>query len=120
GKTFDCDFVCIGIGIVPNVELARDAGLAVENGIIVNEFQQTSDPDVYAAGDVVNYHDPVFNRRRRVEHWGHAEYGGQIAGRNMAAGNEIAYDFLSYVWSDIFDLRLESAGDESERDTVIV
>ena len=120
GKTFDCDFVCIGIGIVPNVELARDAGLAVENGIIVNEFQQTSHPDVYAAGDVVNYHDPVFNRRRRVEHWGHAEYGGQIAGRNMAAGNETPYDFLSYVWSDIFDLRLESAGDESERDTVII
>jgi NADPH-dependent 2,4-dienoyl-CoA reductase/sulfur reductase-like enzyme len=120
GKTFDCDFVCVGIGIVPNVELARDAGLAVENGIVVNEFQQTSHPDVYAAGDVVNYHDPVFNRRRRVEHWGHAEYGGQIAGKNMATGNETAYDFLSYVWSDIFDLRLESAGDESERDTVIV
>jgi 3-phenylpropionate/trans-cinnamate dioxygenase ferredoxin reductase component len=120
GRTFDADFVCVGIGIVPNVELARDAGLAVENGIVVNEFNQTSDPDVYAAGDVVNYHDPVFNRRRRVEHWGHAEYGGQIAGRNMAAGNETAYDFLSYVWSDIFDLRLESAGDESERDTVIL
>ncbi|MGE0058701.1 MAG: NAD(P)/FAD-dependent oxidoreductase [Dehalococcoidia bacterium] len=120
GKVFDCDFVCVGIGIVPNVELARDAGLAVENGIIVNEFQQTSNADVYAAGDVVNYHDPVFNRRRRVEHWGHAEYGGQIAGYNMAAGNERAYDFLSYVWSDIFDLRLESAGDESERDTVII
>lgn len=120
GKVFDCDFVCVGIGIVPNVELARDAGLAVDNGIVVNEFQQTSHPDIYAAGDVVNYHDPVFNRRRRVEHWGHAEYGGQIAGRNMAAGNEVAYDFLSYVWSDIFDLRLESAGDESERDTVII
>ncbi len=120
GKVFDCDFVCVGIGIVPNVELARDAGLAVDNGIVVNEFGQTSDPDVYAAGDVVNYHDPVFNRRRRVEHWGHAEYGGQIAGKNMAGGNETAYDFLSYVWSDIFDLRLESAGDEAERDTVII
>jgi NADPH-dependent 2,4-dienoyl-CoA reductase/sulfur reductase-like enzyme len=120
GKTFDCDFVCVGIGIVPNVELARDAGLVVENGIVVNEFQQTSHPDVYAAGDVVNYFDPVFGRRRRVEHWGHAEYGGQIAGYNMAMGNERAYDFLSYVWSDIFDLRLESAGDEAERDTVIL
>lgn len=120
GKVFDADLVCVGIGIVPNVELARDAGLAVDNGIVVNEFGQTSDPDVYAAGDVVNYHDPVFNRRRRVEHWGHAEYGGQIAGRNMALGNQTPYDFLSYVWSDIFDLRLESAGDESERDTVII
>jgi NADPH-dependent 2,4-dienoyl-CoA reductase/sulfur reductase-like enzyme len=120
GNVYDCDFVCVGIGIVPNVELARDAGLAVENGIVVNEFNQTSHPDIYAAGDVVNYHDPVFNRRRRVEHWGHAEYGGQIAGRNMAEGNNTPYDFLSYVWSDIFDLRLESAGDESDRDTVIV
>ena len=120
GTSYPCDFVCVGIGIVPNVELANDAGLSVDNGVVVNQFMQTSDPDVYSGGDVVNYFDPVFERRRRVEHWGHAEYCGQIAGRNMAEGNTTAYDFLSYAWSDIFDLRIETAGDEAEHDKVIV
>ena len=120
GMSYPCDFVCVGIGIAPNVELANGAGLTVDNGIVVNEFMQTSDPDIYSGGDVVNYFDPIFQRRRRVEHWGHAEYCGQIAGRNMAAGNSTAYDFLSYAWSDIFDLRIETAGDEAEHDNVII
>jgi NADPH-dependent 2,4-dienoyl-CoA reductase/sulfur reductase-like enzyme len=119
GKEFTCDFVCIGVGIVPNVEIARDAGLAVDNGIVVNEYLQTSHPDIYAAGDVANYPDPIFGKRRRVEHWGHAEYCGQLAGQNMA-GPKNKYDFLTYVWSDIFDLHLEFAGDESEQDEVII
>jgi len=119
GKELPCDFVCIGVGIVPNVELAREAGLEVANGVIVNESLQSSHPDVYAAGDVANYADPIFGKRRRVEHWGHAEYCGQLAGQNMAgAGNR--YDLLTYVWSDIFDLHLEFAGDESEHDRVLV
>ncbi len=120
GSSYACDFVCVGIGIVPNVELANAAGLSVDNGIVVNEFMQTSDPDIYSGGDAVNYFDPVFERRRRVEHWGHAEYCGQIAGRNMAEDNSTAYNFLSYAWSDIFDLRIETAGDEAEHDKVIV
>ena len=119
GGLLECDLVCVGIGIRPNVELAQAAGLEVDNGIIVDDHMRTSHPDVYAAGDVANYPDSVFGKRRRVEHWGHAEYGGQIAARNMAGGDQ-AYDFLSYVWSDIFDLRLEFAGDESERDQVLV
>jgi NADPH-dependent 2,4-dienoyl-CoA reductase/sulfur reductase-like enzyme len=119
GQMIACDLVCIGIGIVPNVELAQEAGLEVNNGIVVDEYGRTSHPDIYAAGDVVNYYDPVFEKRRRVEHWGHAEYGGQIAGRNMAGG-ENAYDFLSYVWSDIFDLHIEFAGDESEHDQILL
>jgi NADPH-dependent 2,4-dienoyl-CoA reductase/sulfur reductase-like enzyme len=67
----------------------------------------------------VNYPDPVFGKRRRVEHWGHAEYCGQVAGLNMT-GDSKTYDLLSYVWSDIFDLHIEFAGDESERDRVLV
>ncbi len=119
GKEIPCDFVCIAVGIVPNVELAQQAGLKVDNGIVVNEYLQSSHPDLYAAGDVANYLDPVFGKRRRVEHWGHAEYCGQLAGQNMAgAGNP--YDLLTYVWSDIFDLHLEFAGDESEHDQVLV
>lgn len=119
GKELPCDFVCIAVGIVPNVELAQRAGLKVDNGIVVNEYLQSSHPDLYAAGDVANYLDPVFGKRRRVEHWGHAEYCGQLAGQNMAGASN-PYDLLTYVWSDIFDLHLEFAGDESEHDQVLV
>jgi len=119
GKEFPCDFVCIAVGIVPNVELAQQARLKVDNGIVVNEYLQSSHPDLYAAGDVANYLDPVFGKRRRVEHWGHAEYCGQLAGQNMAGASN-PYDLLTYVWSDIFDLHLEFAGDESEHDQILV
>jgi NADPH-dependent 2,4-dienoyl-CoA reductase/sulfur reductase-like enzyme len=119
GLEIPCDFVCVGIGIVPNVELAQQAGLAVADGITVNEYLQSSHPDIYAAGDVVNYPDPLFGKRRRVEHWGHAEFCGQLAGQNMA-GARNPYDLLTYVWSDIFDLHLEFAGDESEHDQVLL
>ncbi len=119
GKELPCDFVCIAVGIVPNVELAQQAGLKVNNGIVVSDHLQSSHPDIYAAGDVANYLDPIFGKRRRVEHWGHAEYCGQLAGQNMAGASN-PYDLLTYVWSDIFDLHLEFAGDESEHDQVFV
>ncbi|MGH7229854.1 MAG: NAD(P)/FAD-dependent oxidoreductase [Nitrospiraceae bacterium] len=118
GEALSCDFVCIGVGIVPNVEMAQQAGLAINNGIVANEYLQTSHPDIYAAGDVVNYVDPLFGKRRRVEHWGHAEYCGQLAAQNMAGANN-RYDLLTYIWSDIFDLHLEFAGDEHEHDQVL-
>lgn len=119
GAVLPCNFVCIGVGIVPNVELAQQAGLAVENGIVVDEYLQSSHPDIYAAGDVANYVDPLFGKRRRVEHWGHAEYSGQLAAQNMA-GARRPYDLLTYVWSDIFDLHLEFAGDEKEHDQMLL
>lgn len=119
GKELSCDFVCIAVGIVPNVALAEEAGLKVDNGVVVNECLQSSHKDVYAAGDVANYVDPVIGKRRRVEHWGHAEYCGQLAAQNMTGASN-PYDLLTYVWSDIFDLHLEFAGDESEHDQVLV
>jgi NADPH-dependent 2,4-dienoyl-CoA reductase/sulfur reductase-like enzyme len=93
--------------------------LDAQGRIIVNRRFETSAPGIYAAGDVVNFPDPYAGKRRRVEHWGHAEYSGQLAGQNMA-GDRQAYDLLSYVWSDIFDLHLEFAGDESEHDQVVL
>jgi len=118
GKELPCDFVCIGAGIMPNIELAKEAGLKIDNGIVVDQYLQSSHPDIYAGGDVASYWDPLFGKRRRVEHWGHAEYCGQLAGQNMAGARK-PYDLLTYVWSDIFDLHLEFAGDESEHDQVL-
>jgi NADPH-dependent 2,4-dienoyl-CoA reductase/sulfur reductase-like enzyme len=119
GREIECDTVLIAVGIVPNVEPAVAAGLDVDDGIVVDAQLRTSHPDVFAAGDVVNFPDPIFQKRRRVEHWGHAEYSGQIAGQNMAGGHR-QYDHLSYVWSDVFDLHIEFAGDETDHDRSVV
>ncbi len=119
GLEIECDAVLIAIGIEPNVELAQSAGLGVGDGVLVDSHLRTSQPHVLAAGDIANFPDPVFAKRRRVEHWGHAEYSGQIAGQNMAGGDR-EYELLSYVWSDVFDLHLEFAGDESDYDRSIV
>jgi NADPH-dependent 2,4-dienoyl-CoA reductase/sulfur reductase-like enzyme len=110
GKRYECDLVVVAVGIQPNIELAREAGLALEgNGVRVDAHMRTSDPDIYAAGDIANYPDPWFDHRRRVEHWGQAEYTGGLAGRNMA-GKQETYDLVTYIWSDIFDLHLEFSG----------
>lgn len=118
GEKLPADMVCIGIGIRPNVELAEAAGLEVDNGIVVDEQLRTSHPDIYAAGDVINYYDVLFDKRRRVEHWSHATFSGRLAGMNMAGGDK-AYEFLSFVWSDIFDLHLKFVGDHSDYDELI-
>ena len=110
GRTIPCDFVCIGIGIRPNIELAAEAGLATDNGIVVDEFMQTSHADVYAAGDVINYPDPYAGTRRRVEHWSHASYCGRLIAGNLTSEAK-PYDFLAFAWSDIFDLALKFAGE---------
>jgi NADPH-dependent 2,4-dienoyl-CoA reductase/sulfur reductase-like enzyme len=119
GEELKCDFAVIAIGILPNTELAKEAGLDVDNGIVVNRFLQTSHPDVYAGGDCANYPDPIFNKRRRVEHWGHAGYCGNLAAQNMV-GSQIEYDHLTTVWSDIFDLKLLFGGNEHECDRVLL
>lgn len=119
GGAIPCDFVCVAVGIQPNVQLAEQAGLKVDNGVVCNEYLQSSDPDIYAAGDILNYPDPYFDTRRRVEHWGQADYTGALAGGNMA-GERKKYDLLTYVWSDIFDLHLEFGGDEREYDRMLI
>ena len=110
GNTISTQLVLAGIGIEPHVELAEAAGLAVGDGIEVDEYGRTSDPDVYAAGDVAFFPYLALGERRRVEHWDHAIQHGKAVGANMA-GAEEPYTALPMFYSDFFDLGWEAVGD---------
>jgi 3-phenylpropionate/trans-cinnamate dioxygenase ferredoxin reductase subunit len=109
GLAIDCDFVVVGIGAEPRVGLARDAGLNVENGIVVSERLETSAPDVFAAGDVARAWSPFYRGSIRVEHWANALNQGPTAARAML-GNRTAYDELPYFFSDQYDVGMEYSG----------
>lgn len=113
------DGVIAGLGVIPNTKLAQDAGLAVENGIIVNLQFQTENPDVFSAGDVANYPDFYLKKNRRVEHEDHANMSGMLAGKNMT-GAGLSYEYLPYFYSDLFDIGYEAVGDlDSSLDVTI-
>ena len=114
GGELAADVLVAGLGIVPAVELAEQAGLRVENGIVVDEFCRTSHPDVYGAGDVANFANPALGTRLRVEHEDNANTMGRTAGLNMA-GRATAYDHLPFFYSDLFDLGYEAVGDLDAR-----
>lgn len=118
GRAIEADGVVAGIGIRPNVSLAQEAGLNVENGIVVNENLQTSAPDVYAAGDAVNFFHTALEKRARLEHEDNAVAMGKLAGRNMAGAGE-TYNHIPMFYSDLFDLGYEAVGEmNSEMETV--
>jgi NADPH-dependent 2,4-dienoyl-CoA reductase/sulfur reductase-like enzyme len=101
--------VIIAVGVKPNTELAGEAGLEVDNGIVVDQGLRTSDPDIFAAGDVANAFNTLLGRRIRVEHWGNALASGPIAARSMM-GKDATYDWVPYFFSDQYDLGMEVAG----------
>lgn len=109
GSRLQADAVVAGLGITPNVELAQAAGLTVDNGIVVDEHLRSSDPDIYAAGDVAAFPAPALGRRIRVEHENAAVTMGERAGRCMA-GQDAPYDELPFFYSDLFDLGYEAVG----------
>ncbi len=109
GKTLEADVVVGGIGIRPNVDLAKAAGLKVENGIVVDDHLCTSAPDVYAAGDVAMFPYAALGKMTRVEHEDNALQMGKQAGRNMAGADE-AYTHAPYFYSDLFELGYEAVG----------
>ncbi|MCS7275580.1 MAG: FAD-dependent oxidoreductase [Dehalococcoidia bacterium] len=117
GRRIECDLALVGVGIVPATELAEAAGLAVDNGIVVNEFCQTSHPDVYAAGDVANFYSPVLGRRLRVEHWHNAQNQGVAAARSMLRGEP--YAEVPWFWSDQYDLNMQYVGFADAWDRVV-
>jgi len=123
GKAIVADGIIAGIGIRPSTSLAEAAGLKVENGIVVDEFLRTSQPEIYAAGDVANFFNPLLGKRMRVEHEDNANRMGELAGRNMVASvtnAELArYDYLPFFYSDLFDLGYEGVGEFNPQYEVI-
>lgn len=118
GQIIPADFLVVGIGIIPNTDLAKDAGLEVDNGIVVNQYLQTSNPDIYAASDVAKFYSPVFRRYMRLEHYDLAVKQGRLAGENMA-GKSKQFEELPYFFSFMFDVRIEAYGDMSKYDNVV-
>lgn len=114
GQEFVVDGVVAGLGIVPNTGLAEKAGLKVDNGIPVDEFLRTSNPNIYAAGDVASFLNPALGKRIRVEHEDNANTMGKAAGVNMAGKSE-PYHHLPFFYSDLFDLGYEAVGELDSR-----
>jgi 3-phenylpropionate/trans-cinnamate dioxygenase ferredoxin reductase component len=109
GTQVDADVVIVGIGITPNVELAAAGGLAVDNGVVTDERLRTSDPDVFAAGDVANAFHPLLGKHIRVEHWANARHQPVAAAQAML-GRDVSYDRVPYFYTDQYDLGMEYAG----------
>jgi NADPH-dependent 2,4-dienoyl-CoA reductase/sulfur reductase-like enzyme len=118
GQTLRCDLVVAGIGVQPTVEVVANSGFDLGDGILVNEYLQTSHADVFAAGDVANYPDVLFAKRRRPEHWDNAVSQGQYCARSLM-GDRTPFRHVPYFFSDVFDLSYEYWGDSSEAEQVV-
>lgn len=120
GREVSCDLLCIGIGVGPVVDFIESSRITIDKklGVSTDEYLRTGDPDVYAAGDVANYFDPVFGKNRRVEHWDHAIKQGDLAAKNML-GENAPFRMLSYFFSDIFGLHYEFLGDTMDIDDIV-
>jgi len=114
GRTIEANGIVAGIGIHPDLQLAKETGLETGNGIIVNEQLQTSHPDIYAAGDAANFIHSALEKRVRVEHEDNAVQMGRTAGRNMAGASE-SYTHVPMFYSDLFDLGYEAVGETSSK-----
>jgi NADPH-dependent 2,4-dienoyl-CoA reductase/sulfur reductase-like enzyme len=110
GRKISCDMVVAGVGAAPVTELFANSGLAIENGIAVNEYLETNQPRISAAGDVANYVDKLFDKRRRVEHWDNAVSQGQHWA-SIISGERRPFLHVPYFFSDVFDLSYELWGD---------
>ena len=118
GRSIECDFAVIGIGVTPRTRLAAEAGLTLENGIVVDQRLQTSAPDIFAAGDVANAWHPFYEQRIRVEHWANALNQGPAAARAML-GEPVSYDRIPYFYSDQYDVGMEYSGYATSWDRVV-
>jgi 3-phenylpropionate/trans-cinnamate dioxygenase ferredoxin reductase subunit len=118
-ETHAADIVIVGIGIIANVELARDAGIACDNGVLVDDHCRTSAADVYAAGDCTNHPNPLLGRRLRLESVPNAMEQARVAAANMCGGDK-GYASIPWFWSDQFELKLQMVGFSGDGDTEVV
>jgi len=118
GQSVPCQMVVAGIGVTPLTEVLATSGLEVQDGVMVNEYLRTRHADIYAAGDVANYQDVIFGKRRRVEHWDNAVSQGQYCARALM-GDQAPFRHVPYFFSDVFDLSYEYWGDASGADELI-
>jgi 3-phenylpropionate/trans-cinnamate dioxygenase ferredoxin reductase component len=110
GTRIDADMIIVGIGAVPRIDLATAAGLKIDNGVVVDEHLRTSDPDIFAAGDIAHTYNPRLGRHIRVEHWANARRQGAVAAKAML-GQDAADVRPSYFFTDQYDLSMEYTGD---------
>ncbi|MGH3080027.1 MAG: NAD(P)/FAD-dependent oxidoreductase [Gaiellaceae bacterium] len=119
GRRLDADLAVVGVGVDPVTDFLEDSGIELENGIVVNERFETNVPDVYAVGDVANFFDPLFQRRRRIEHWSNANYQGAEVGK-VLAGADGGYDKVSDFFTEIFGITIKVFGDARHDAQVVV
>jgi len=117
GRRIPADLAVVGVGVAPNVDFLAGSGIAVDNGVIVDERFATDAPGVFAAGDVANFLDPLYGRRRRIEHWSNASYQGTEVGK-VLAGADGGYDHVSSFFSEVFGTTIRVFGDAGSFDTV--
>jgi NADPH-dependent 2,4-dienoyl-CoA reductase/sulfur reductase-like enzyme len=115
GLCVEAELVVVGVGVKPNVDFLADSGLALDNGVVVNQRFQTQAAGVFAAGDVANFFDPLYGRQRRIEHWSNANYQGNEVGK-VLAGNGGGYDTVSSFFSEVFGTTVKVFGDVSRFD----
>ena len=118
-ESFDADIVIVGIGIIPNTEIAEEAGIHCENGIVVDDHCRTSDRDIYAAGDCTNHPNPLMNKRLRLESVPNAMDQARVSTANML-GDDKVYAAIPWFWSDQYDLKLQMVGFSADGDSQVL